>query len=48
MNKKFKKEMQKLNDDNEYLAMNCGAFSPRLLEKIKRDKTARDKNKRKK
>ena len=47
MNKILKKEIQKLNDDNEYLVMNCGAFSPRLLEKIKKDKAAFDKGKRK-
>jgi hypothetical protein len=26
----------RLNDENEYLAMSCGAFSPRFLAKIKR------------
>ena len=48
MNKILKKETQKLNDDNEYLAMNCGDFGPRFLKKIKKDKATIDKNKNKK
>ncbi len=27
-----------VNDENEYQAMSCGAFNPRLLAKIKRSK----------
>jgi len=29
-------EKLRVNDENEYLAMSCGAFNPRLLAKIKR------------
>ena len=48
MNKILKKEAQKSDDDSEYLVMNCGAFSPRFLQKIKKDKASIDKNKNKK
>lgn len=48
MNKILKKEAQKLNDDSEHLVMYCGAFGPRFLEKIKKDKATIDKNKKKK
>lgn len=46
----FKKRVQMLNEElaryeqlrvdaeNEYLAMSCGAFNPRFLAKIKRSK----------
>lgn len=26
----------RINDENEYLAMSCGTFNPRFLEKIKK------------
>ena len=48
MSKILKKEAQKSNDDSEFLVMNCGAFSPRFLEKIKKDKATIYKNKNKK
>ena len=57
MNKLLKKVMQvlsvelaryeqlRVNDENEYLVMTCGAFSPRFLAQIKRSKIdARKKN----
>jgi hypothetical protein len=31
-------EQSRVNDENEYLAMSCGTFNPRLLAKIKRCK----------
>jgi hypothetical protein len=49
----FKKEIQILNEEfaryeqlrvnaeNEYLAMSCGAFNPRFLAKVKRSRANR-------
>jgi len=31
-------EQLRVNAENEYMAMSCGAFNPRLLAKIKRSK----------
>jgi len=31
-------EQLRVNDENEYLVMTCGAFSPRFLAQIKRSK----------
>jgi hypothetical protein len=33
----------RVNAENEYLAMSCGAFNPRFLALIKRSKTDNDK-----
>ena len=39
LNREFDKcEQLRVNAENEYLAMSCGAFNPRLLAKIKRSK----------
>ena len=35
----LKNRAQILNNEHEYLVLNCGAYSPRLLAKIKRVKT---------
>lgn len=40
-------EQLRVNAENECLAMSCGAFSPRLLAKIKRSKTSNNRNKNK-
>ena len=31
-------EQSRINAENEYLVMSCGAFNPRFLAKIKRSK----------
>ena len=41
----LKNGTQILIDENEYMVMNCGAFNPRFLAKIKRSKAVHDKNK---
>jgi hypothetical protein len=35
----------RVNTENEYLAMSCGAFNPRFLAKIKRSKADNNRNK---
>ena len=41
-------EQFRVNAENEYQAMSCGALNPRLLAKIKRSKADKNKNKNKK
>ncbi len=38
-------EQLRVNAENEYQAMSCGAFNPRFLAKIKRSKADNNKNK---
>lgn len=38
-------EQLRVNAENEYQAMSCGAFNPRFLAKIKKNKHENDKNK---
>jgi hypothetical protein len=42
----LKNETQQLNNEDEYLAMNSGAFSPEFLARIKRSKANNNENKR--
>ena len=37
----------RVNAENEYLAMSCGAFNPRFLAEIKRSKADNNRNKNK-
>lgn len=37
-------EQFRVNDENEYQAMSCGAFNPRLLAKIKKSKANKRKH----
>ena len=41
-------EQLRVNAENEYQAMSCGAFNPRFLAKIKRSKADDNTNKNKK
>ena len=41
-------EQLRVNAENEYQAMSCGAFNPHFLAKIKRHKADNNKNKNKK
>ena len=38
-------EQLRVNAENEYLAMSCGAFNPRFLAEIKRSKADNNRNK---
>ncbi len=38
-------EQLRVNAENEYLTMSCGAFNPRFLAEIKRSKTDNNRNK---
>ena len=38
-------EQLRVNAENEYLAMSCGAFNPRFLSKVKRSKANNNANK---
>ena len=40
-------EQLRVNAENEYQAMSCGAFNPRFLAKIKRSKADNNTNKKK-
>jgi hypothetical protein len=40
-------EQLRVNAENEYLVMSCGAFNPRFLAKIKRSKVDNSSNKNK-
>jgi hypothetical protein len=40
-------EQLRVNAENEYQAMSCGAFNPRFLAKIKRSKADNNTNKNK-
>ncbi len=37
-------EQLRINAENEYLVMSCGAFNPRFLAKIKKSKTDNSSN----